>query len=263
MDPDVVTFEIPPLALRLRVVALLGASAALQALAVFYLPWFAVDFRGHRVGVHLLSVHDHPLLSTGGGELYSFAMLALLLGGFYYLVRVAYLAITLLIGHPVVKRGLFRSKLQVAWLSPAGAHVHTAILVVLAIVATASVPTLHVKGAGTAFHGDLARSWGGFVMLAGLLAMHAALYFIARRPELAATQCWAPSAPMPPATTRPAPAPRPLSKRPLPPPPRFESDPFRAPPAPDLMSNLVRPADPVLAGPRADDPDAPPPQLLR
>jgi hypothetical protein len=277
-----VTVHVPPLAARMRVLALLVAGVVVQGVAAYALDWYRVDLGDGPVGVGLFGLVDDRLL-TPGGAAYWAAMGAFALFGLNAFARAIVLAMALVQGHPPIRRGLFdadtptpwsrlNTRFRVAWLTPARAYAHLGVYLVAAIALVATVPTLHVRGAPEVVVPALARGYGGFVMLAGVAAMIAAVAWIARDDSLGAVQGWSappsveaePSAPQPAPA---APAQRPLIKSPLPSPPAaVDAAPFRAPAgAAPLEHLLVRPdaAQPARTTPIVEDASQAQPKLLR
>jgi hypothetical protein len=276
-----VTVHVPPFGDRMRVLALLVIGVALQGLAAFELSWYRLDVGDVHLDVGLLGVVDHPLL-TAGGAVYWVAMVASTLFGLNAFARVLVLAVALVQGHPPIRRGLFdadapigwsrlKTRFRVAWLTPGRAYVHLGAYLAATIALVASVPTLHLRGAPELDVPDLVRGYGGFVMIAGVAAMIAAVGWIARDRSLAAVQRWrlaetvesevvAPPAPPP------APAERPMIKSPLPSPPTaVDAAPFRAPASAPLEQLIVRPetARSSPSTPIVEDDSQAQPRLLR
>jgi hypothetical protein len=264
---DSVTFELAPTEARVRVVAVLVVSLALQAVAIFLAPWYIAHVNGESLTVGLLRVPDAPALGTRTNLPHTLALIAMFLAGLRYLFALARLGITALLGRPQVRRGLFRSKLVVAWRSSLNAHITTAILLVLAVYATLDTPQLIVRDTDVVVATSLSHTWGGFALVLGFVIAHVGIYLIARDPLLAAAQCWALPAKIDGVPTRPpsaAPArhERPMIKSPLPPPPTgVTGEPFRSPAAPPgrLDDKIVRPTLPtttakVVAGENVDEP---------
>jgi hypothetical protein len=143
-----------------------------------------------------------------------------------------------------VKRGLFRSKMRVAWKSHLRAQIFTAIVTVLAI--------------STAL--DAHARVGGLLFVLAAIVAHAGLYLINGDHRLAAVQLWAVPMAAPEPVTPPARVVRPMIDSPLPPPPRIGDEPFRSPPpAARLEDRLVKPVLPtavpeVVATGNADEP---------
>jgi hypothetical protein len=221
VSDEIVTFEVPPFGRRLSALVPLGLAVAAQ---------------GYGLSA-LLDVDD-----LHGAELGVWGAIALV---WLILFRKAIVFATgLLFGHPPVRRGLFRSTLRVGWRTHRRAQVHAGIVTALTVVAL-----------------GMARSASAFVLLAGLVALHAVFAWIARSPDLAASQCWG-EAPAP-AAPAPAPAAPARRERPMqnikPAPAAVDADPFRAPPRAAVAVQRPRASD---AAPRADDPDAPPPSML-
>lgn len=256
---DSVHFDIPPFATRVRHVLALALALVAIALAM-KLGWFTATNDGGSVTIELGRVRDMPALSIANGAAYYLLLIVTFFAGVYFFIRAAYMGVTVLIGNPLVKRGLFRSKLQVAWMSPRGAHIHTAILLGLAIVLVAWKPTLEMARLHAPVAADISYDLGGFVLIAGLLLVHLSIYLIARNPDIAESQMW--NRELAPAPAAPAPRERPMVKSPLPPPPKVDGDPFRGPPAGELATRLVKTAAPPSAAPLAEDPTAEKPRLL-
>lgn len=278
MTDDSVTFEIPPFNVRLRAAALLAISVVLQVYAVSSAPWFTAKLGDETFVVELGRVRNMPELTTheSGGHL--LVMMLLFFVFFACFVRSIYLGITLLLGHPVIRRGLFRSRLMVAWKSPLRAYIFTVLAIVLGSATAYMLPGLELRdGHAGAIPGVvMSHSWGGGLFLFGLVMNLAVIRLVARDPQLAATQMWGnafeePAYESAPALDKkPARRERPMIKSPLPPAPtNVEGTPFREPGAAAGGSNLekllVRPARPATAPevkPAADG-NADEPSLLR
>ncbi|HTL38825.1 MAG TPA: hypothetical protein VL326_37095 [Kofleriaceae bacterium] len=271
---DTVTFEIPPLSVRLRAIGVFAIAFGLQAYALTSAPWFTAKLGDKTFVIELARVRDMPDLTTRDSGTQMIALIALLVFGLAYFVRSIQLAITMLIGHPTVRRGLFGSRLIVAWKTPLRAQIHTGILTVLTIVAAVSLPQLAVRESYAAIPGaEVTYSWGGAMLVFGCLMAHGVLYVIARDPQLAATQMWGNAFEAPAYESAPALPPkrreRPMIKPPLPPAPtNVEGAPFREPGSAggkSLESLLVRPKRPSTTPdvkPAADG-SADEPSLLR
>lgn len=254
---ETVTVEIPPTRTRLSGIALVLAGLVPVSLAFLQLGWFDVQRYGETVSMQLMRVPGHPSMMPSGDTVYWLALISMALLGLGLVVRLVFLAITIWLGHPLVSRGLFRSVLKVAWLSPVRAHVHTLLVLALAIFIVVDKPGVSLGAVDVATADEVSRGLGGFVLIGGLVLVHVAIFVVSLGP-LAATQLWErePGAP------RPARRERPMIKPPVPAAPRVDGDPFRSPPRADIESKLVKPPARPVEVPRADDPDAPPPKLL-
>jgi len=255
---DTVTFEIPPLNVRLRAVAVLAVSIALQVYALTSAPWFTAKFGDETYVVELGRVRDMPQLVTHetGGQMV--VMLLLFVASFACFVRGIYLGITVLLGHPIVRRGLFRTRLMVAYKTPFRAHIFTAIATVLAAAYAYTLPQLALRDsfAGPIPGVEMAHSWGGAMLVVAFVIAHVAIHLVARDPQLAATQMWgdafeAPAYESAPALAKPARRERPMIKSPLPPAPtNVVGTPFREAGAvrgSSLEDLVVRPARPATS----------------
>lgn len=205
---DTVTFELAPLEVRIRAIAVLAVSVGLQLLAA-----------------SLLSKANIELSGTG----HFVAAALLFIFGLGLCARLVFASVATFMGRPHVRRGLFRSKMVVAWKSHLRAQVFTAFVTLLAVY--------------TAL--DARLRTGGIVFVLAAIVAHVGLYLIARDRRLAAVHLWA--APMAAAEPEPVKAParvlRPMIDSPLPPPPRIGDDPYRVPsPAARLEDKLVKPA---------------------
>lgn len=222
---DTVTFELAPRDVRIRAIGVLAASIALQLIA------FALVTNSKR---------------DPSGAAHTIAAGLLLIWGIGHVIRLGIVGVTTFLGRPLVKRGLFRSKMKVAWKTHVGAQLFTAIATGLAVYTTLDAP---VRSAGIVF-------------VVAFAVAHVGLYLIARDRRLAAVQLWAPpmAAPEPAAEKPPVRVARPMIDSPLPPPPRIGDDPFRAPPpAARLEDRLIKPAlvtatPEVVATENADEP---------
>jgi hypothetical protein len=276
VSDETVTFEIPPLSVRLRAIAVLASSLVLFVYALTSAPWFMAKAGGETFVLELGHVRNAPALTTHESTGQAVLMLALLVFGLAYMMRCVFLAGTLLLGRPHLRRGLFRSKLVVAWKTPLRAYVHGAILLAIGIGVAVMLPQLALRESySTIIPGaQVTYSWGGALFVFGLVMSLATIRYIARDPLLAATQMWgnafeAPAYESAPAVAKPARRERPMIKSPLPPAPtNVEGAPFREPGAgggSSLEKLLVRPARPATTPevkPAADG-NADEPSLLR
>src|SRR5258705_8957091 len=101
---DTVTFELAPSDVRFRAIGVLAASLALQLIAIALLTDSKLDpsSAGHMIAAGLLLI-----FSVG------------------HILRLCVVGVTTYLGRPLVKPGLFRSKMLVAWKSHARAQVFT------------------------------------------------------------------------------------------------------------------------------------------
>jgi hypothetical protein len=204
---DTVTFELAPREVRVRAIAVVAASIGLVVIALL------VGGRGHD--------------PSSAGHLIASGLLMIF--GVGLAIRLALVGITTFLGRPLVKRGLFRSKIKVAWKTHTGAQVFTAFVTALAIFTALDAPV----------------RTSGLVFVGAAVVAHIALYLIASDRRLAAVQMWATpmAAPEPEPAQPPERVLRPMIDSPLPPPPRIVDDPFRAPPpTARLDDKLVKPA---------------------
>jgi hypothetical protein len=253
---ETVTFDVAPREVRLRAAVVLAVSLGLQVLAFVAVPWFTLRFaNGESMSVRFPDAHDADL-STRSSLLHVIASIVLLIGGLGTIVRLGYFGATVVHGSPFVKRGLLRSKLIVAWKHSLGAHIQIAFMIVVAIYVAVAVPQTGIPGA------TLSMSWGGAVLVLGLVVAHASIWLVAGDARLADSQCWdSPSEPVVPAPVR---ASRPMIKSPLPPPPAVNADPFRSPPRSNLLEDrLVRPALPTQTPAVVPTENVDEPSLLR
>jgi hypothetical protein len=255
---DTITFEIPPRSTRLAGVAIVLAATVPVALALFVMSWFEAPYHSHTVAMQLMRVPDHPAMMPSGDTAYWLALIPLTLLALALVARLVFLAATIWVGRPLVRRGLFRSVLNVAWTTPVRAHLHVFLVLALSIFVVMRKPGLFLDVVEVVNVADVSRALGGFVMIGGLVLVHIALFAIAFSPQLAATQLWGGDDT---ATARPR-RERPMIKPPAAAAPRVDGDPFRSPPRADIESKLVKPPAKPVEVPRADDPDAPPPKLL-
>src|SRR4051794_34317056 len=92
---DTVTFELAPREVRLCAIGVLTASIGLLIVAMALLDSKAEpSTAGHMIAAGLLIIFGIGLF-----------------------IRLVYVGVTTFIGRPLVKRGLFRSKMKVAWKS--------------------------------------------------------------------------------------------------------------------------------------------------
>ena len=206
MEPEIVTFELAPREIRLSAIGVLTASLGLLLVA-------------------LALVSDSKAEPSTTGHTIAAGLLLLFAIGLF--VRLFYVGVTTFLGRPLVKRGLFHSKIRVAWKSYARAQIFTAVVTALAVYTALDAP---MRTSGTAF------------LLATLVA-HFALYMIRSDSRLAAVQLWATPMAAPEPVKPPARVLRPMIDSPLPPPPRIGDDPYRVPsPTARLEDKLVKPA---------------------
>lgn len=261
-----VTFEIAPLEERIRGAAVLAAALVLTLIAMTLAPWYIAQHDGEALSVRLLSVADEPYLtSMPSSGLHMLGVYVLAVFEVAFVVRLAYMIVTIVYGSPLVKRGLFRSKFRVAWKSAFRAQVFAGIVTISAIYSALDIPTLQVSGTDVTLDATVRYSWGGALLVIACIVAHVGLYLIARHPLLAQSQTWELPASMQP---QPVPAPvrasRPMIKSPLPPPPNLDADPFRSPPrASSIEDKLVRPALPTSTPAVVKSDNVDEPSLLR
>ena len=267
MSSDIISFELAPQNVRFRVVGVFALSLAMQLVAIAWAPWFTAHVDGETFSVGLTTVSGHPELYTApAGVLQILVLIVGFLLAIKYIVQLVYVGIIVFRGQPFVRRGLFKSKLRVAWKRLFRAHVHTAIVMVFGVTAALFVPQLLVHGTQQVIPAELTYSWGGILLVLGYVVAHVGIVMIKRDPLLAAPQTWAP----PTSAMEPDPKPvrtsRPMIQSPLPPRPvGTGSDPFREPPpAASIESRLVRPALPTsVPKVAASDQPGDEPSLLR
>ena len=263
---DSVTFELAPMNERIRGAAVLGAAIVLMLVALTSAPWYTARIGDETFALQIFKVVDAPELTSYPSTLgHTLGAIAMMLFSLNVFVRLIYMSITIVYGSPLVKRGLFRSKLKVAWKSSVRAQVWTGVLTVLAVYTALDTPTLGVDGSSEKLAATVTHSWGGALFVIACVVAHVGLYLIARHPLLAQSQTWVPPASEQP---RPAPAParasRPMIKSPLPPAPNIAADPFRSPPrSTSLEDKLVRPALPTQSPAVVKTENADEPSLLR
>jgi hypothetical protein len=259
---DRVTFEIAPLNERIRGAAVLVAAIVLMLVALTSAPWYTARIGDETLALRMFKVVDAPELTSYPSTLgHTLGAIAMMLFSLNVFVRLIFMVITIVYGSPLVKRGLFSSKLKVAWKSSLRAQIWTGVLTVLAVYTALDIPTLGVTGSSEQLAATITHSWGGVLFVIACVVTHVGLYLIARHPLLAQSQTWElPASEQPPRAPAPVRASRPMIKSPLPPAPNVATDPFRSPPrAPSLEDKLVRPALPtqspaVVARENADEP---------
>ena len=234
---------------RAAMAALIAVILAAAVVAMFHAPWY-------RVSYHSLVVDERVYALTMFDSIDAVTAFVALLVHAYFFARMLFTGLLL-----VVADGRTR---VVAWYTPAGAHFQAGIALAVAI----GLNVLPPHPTGTLFEPEVVgRGWGGPLLVLACLASHLVIHLIARNSKLARTQVWTDDEGEPlPKRKRWIRAPRqerPLVKSPPPlaPSSAVGGDPFRGGPATGIAARIVKP-EPRLAVPRAENKDAPDPELL-
>lgn len=185
-----VYIPIPPLRRRLVVLGLVSAAVTAMVVSAYEATWFSADLDGRKIQIGLWQLWDEPGLTRTGGTMEMIVLVVLTLAGAHFVLRLGYMGFTVAIARPLVRRGWSRSRLLVAWMKAWEAHLHAAAVFVAGLLATWSKPTLSGSDGEGPLPALVTRSWGGYLLLGGVLLGWLAVAIVDRDGELAATQCW-------------------------------------------------------------------------